>query len=344
MKKFIDGRKETFSILQQKIDPLDKVVWFHVASLGEYEQGLPIIETVKELFPSHKIVISFFSPSGYENKKNSTFADAVVYLPLDTPSNAAKFLNFVHPDLALFIKYDFWPNYLKELQNRNIPSLLISGGFRKDQLFFKSYGDWMRKPLKTFEYFFVQNEQSLELLKSIGIENVTVSGDTRFDRVSRQLKQNNKLAFIEEFLNNKECIVAGSTWPEDDILMQNFINEAPSTVKFIVAPHEIKPEKIRKLKNSFSKRAILFTEKEDAQLSDYEILILDTIGLLTKVYSYADIAYVGGAAGKTGLHNILEPATFGVPIVTGSNIENFPEAIQLQKIAKPLYCSEFPGI
>lgn len=332
MKLFVKGRKQSFSILKEKISPNDKVVWFHVASLGEYEQGLPIMEAITELLPSHKIVISFFSPSGYENKKNSPIADAVIYLPLDTPSNAKDFLELLQLDLVIFVKYDIWPNYLQEIRKRKIPALLISGGFRPNQIFFKSYGEWMRKSLTAFDHFFVQNERSGELLNSIGFSNVTISGDTRFDRVTRQLEMNNELKFAEDFINGKKCIVAGSTWPEDDDLLEDFIKNSDEDVKFIIAPHEIKSEKLQKLKKRFN-RSILLSEKENFVLKDQRVLIIDNIGMLSKLYSYADIAYVGGAAGKTGLHNILEPATFGIPIVIGKNFEKFPEAKKLEKIA-----------
>lgn len=304
-----------------------------MASLGEFEQGVPILKLVRDLYPKHKIVVSFFSPSGYEQKKNTPMADAVVYLPLDTVDNAEKFIDLVHPELVIFIKYEFWPNYLKELSKRKIRTLLVSGGFRQDQLFFKSYGSWMRRSLESFEHFFVQNKESEKLLNSIGFENVTVSGDTRFDRVAAQLQQNNKLDFIEEFLSGKLCIVAGSTWPEDEKLLIDFINNDISDSKYIIAPHQIKREAIIDLKDKIEKKVILFSEKNNKALSEYRVLIVDTIGLLTRIYNYADIAYVGGAAGKTGLHNILEAATFGVPVITGKNIKNFPEAIQLRKLA-----------
>lgn len=304
-----------------------------MASLGEFEQGVPILNLVKTLFPTHKIVVSFFSPSGYEQKKNTSLADAIVYLPIDTADNAKKFIDLVHPDLVIFIKYEFWPNYLKELKRRDIRTFLVSGGFRQDQLFFKSYGSWMRRSLNSFEHFFVQNKESEKLLNSIGFSNVTVSGDTRFDRVAAQLIQNNKLDFIEDFLDNKLCVVAGSTWPEDEELLVEFINKDNSETKFIIAPHQIKSDAVADLKNNIDKKVILFSEKENKVLSGYKIMVIDTIGLLTRAYNYADIAYVGGAAGKTGLHNILEAATFGIPVITGKNIDKFPEALRLRKLA-----------
>ena len=333
MKKFVDGRKDTFPILNSKLKREDSVIWFHMASLGEFEQGLPIIEVVKKLFPNHKILVSFFSPSGFEIKKNSPVADAVVYLPLDTKKNVRWFLDTAHPELVIFIKYEFWPNYLNELKSRNITSLLVSGGFRENQVFFKSYGNWMKKSLETFDHFFVQNQISKDLLNSIGFQNVTVSGDTRFDRVANQLKQDNGLDFIEAFKDDKLCVVVGSTWPEDEALLKDFINQAANETKFIIAPHNIKSDQIKSFKERLNKKTILYSEKEGKNLVNYQVFIIDTIGLLSKVYSYADIAYVGGAAGNTGLHNILEPATFGIPIITGNNFDKFPEAKQLQELA-----------
>lgn len=333
MKQFIEGRRETFGILENKIGKEDNVIWFHMASLGEFEQGVPILNLVRTIFPTHKIVVSFFSPSGYEQKKNTSLADAVVYLPIDTQSNAEKFIDHLHPELVIFIKYEFWPNYLRELNKRKIKTLLVSGGFRQDQLFFKSYGSWMRKSLESFEHFFVQNKESEKLLRSIGFTNVTVSGDTRFDRVAAQLAQNNTLEFVEEFTQHKLCVVAGSTWPEDEELLVEFINNNTTATKFIIAPHQIKPEAIVNLKNNISKKSVLFSEKESKDLKTCEVLIIDTIGLLTRIYNYADIAYVGGAMGHTGLHNILEAATFGIPVITGKNINKFPEALRLRKLA-----------
>jgi len=336
MKLFVDGRKRTFSLLKSEINKEDRVIWFHMASLGEYEQGVPVAERVRQLYPNHKIVISFYSPSGYEIKKNSPLANIVIYLPLDTAKNAKSFLDLVHPELAVFVKYEFWPNILNELKNRGIQTLLISGGFRKDQLFFKMNSDWFKKPLEAFDHFFVQNGKSKSLLNSIGFQNVTVSGDTRFDRVTNQLQQNNKLDFIEEFIDDKLCIVAGSTWPEDELLLEEFIKQNDSDVRIIIAPHTIERDRIKNFQNRISVPSVLFSDKAGKQLSDYKVLFIDTIGLLTKIYNYADIAYVGGAVGTTGLHNILEPATFGIPIITGNNFQKFPEAIEL-KALKGLY-------
>ncbi|MFT3793445.1 3-deoxy-D-manno-octulosonic acid transferase [Flavobacterium sp.] len=329
MKLFVEGRKTVFGTLSDKIKPSDQTIWFHAASLGEYEQGLPVIEKIKEKHPNHKIVLTFFSPSGYEVRKNNAVADVTVYLPLDTKSNARKFLDEARPDLAFFIKYEYWPNYLDELKKRQIKTYLISGIFREKQLFFKWYGGFYRKALDTFEHFFVQNMHSKELLLQLGKTNVTVSGDTRFDRVAAILEKDNTLDFISEFKNDTLAIVVGSSWPKDESLLVNYINSTPHSVKFIIAPHNIKSEQIQQLRNSISKKVVLFSEKEGKNLSDFDVFLIDTIGILTKIYSYADIAYVGGGFGNPGVHNILEPATFGVPIVIGPNFSHFAEATAL---------------
>ncbi|MBV1923988.1 MAG: 3-deoxy-D-manno-octulosonic acid transferase [Flavobacteriaceae bacterium] len=331
MKLFVSGRKDVFKTLSS-LSKNDKTIWFHCASLGEFEQGKPIIEEVKTLFPNHKIIITFFSPSGFEIKKNTPLADYVTYLPVDTIHNARKFIEIVNPSIALFVKYEFWPNYLFQLKKNNIPTLLISGIFRPNQLFFKWYGSFMRKGLQTFHHFFVQDETSKTLLDSINLKNVTVSGDTRFDRVHQQLRQENQLDFIETFKQDSLCLVCGSTWPEDDEVLLNFINQSNDSIKIIIAPHNINAAKIESFRNKIIKQSVLFSEKEEKDVSQYSVFFIDTIGILTKIYNYADIAYIGGAMGKTGLHNILEAATFGIPIVIGKHFENFPEAIELQKM------------
>ena len=329
MKLFVDGRKSVFQTLVDKIQTSDKTIWFHAASLGEYEQGLPVIEAIKQQFPNHKIVVTFFSPSGYEVRKNNTVADVTVYLPLDTISNAKQFIDLVHPEMAFFIKYEYWPNYLNELKKQQIKTYLISGILRENQAFFKWYGGFYRNALKTFDYFFVQNESSKKLLQSIGFNNVKVSGDTRFDRVVSILERDNSLDFIEQFKDNKTTIVIGSSWPKDESLLANYINQSSDDVKFIIAPHNIKSEQIQELKNAIFKKTILFSEKDNVNLSNSNVFIIDTIGILTKIYSYADIAYVGGGFGNPGVHNILEPATFGVPVVIGPNYSHFAEATAL---------------
>ncbi|TDW46415.1 3-deoxy-D-manno-octulosonic-acid transferase [Flavobacterium sp. 270] len=341
IKLFVDGRKNVFAILEEKIKPTDKTIWFHSASLGEYEQGLPVIEKIKEKYPSHKIIVTFFSPSGYEVRKNNTVADVTIYLPLDTKSNAKRFFKLAHPELAFFIKYEFWLNYLKELETNKVPTYLISGIFRDNQMFFKWYGGFYRKALKAFMYFFVQNEKSKEKIEGIGFHNVIVSGDTRFDRVNAILERDNSLDYIEKFKNNKPVIVIGSSWPKDEALLAEYINQSSEDVKFIIAPHNIKTDQIANLKAQLSKRTILFSEKENVDLSNYSVFIIDTIGLLTKIYSYGTIAYVGGGFGNPGIHNILEPATFGIPILIGPNYSNFAEAVLLVKLGGCIPVSSF---
>ena len=333
IKLFVEGRKDVFKTLASAINPIDQTIWFHAASLGEFEQGLPVMEKIKLQFPNHKIILTFFSPSGYEVRKNNTVADVTVYLPLDTKSNAKQFIKLVHPEMVFFIKYEFWPNYLNKLKKRSqsirTSTYLISGIFRKNQAFFKWYGGFYRKALKTIDYFFVQNESSKILLQELGYQNVKISGDTRFDRVVSILERDNSLDFIEQFKNNKTTIVIGSSWPKDESLLVNYINGTNEKVKYIIAPHTIKTDQIQELKNSITKKTILFSEKENTDLSNYDVLIVDTIGILTKIYSYADIAYVGGGFGNPGVHNILEPATFGIPIVVGQNYSHFAEATAL---------------
>ena len=333
MKLFVNGRKHVFETLKEKINSGDRTIWFHSASLGEYEQGLPIMEQIRQLYPHHKIVLTFFSPSGYEIRKNTKAADVVVYLPLDTKANAIKFLRLVQPEMVFFIKYEFWPNYLNELKKAGTPVYLISGLFREKQVFFKWYGAFYRKALGAFSHFFVQYDSSKQLLRTIGHTNVTISGDTRYDRVSEILERDNSLPFIEEFINGKTTVVFGSSWPKDEALFMDFINlnvEYGAPYKYIIAPHTIGKEHIDAIRSIIKEgKVVLFSEKEGKNLSDYDVFIIDTIGILTKIYSYADIAYVGGGFGTSGLHNILEPAAFGVPVVIGPNHKKFPEAVAL---------------
>ncbi|WP_178985895.1 3-deoxy-D-manno-octulosonic acid transferase [Winogradskyella helgolandensis] len=328
LKQGVIGRKNTFLKLKNSIKPQDKTFWFHCASLGEYEQGLPVFEALKAKHPNYKVVLSFFSPSGFEVRKNTKIADVVVYLPLDTTTNAQRFLDLVNPDYILFVKYEIWPNFLHEIKKRDINAILISAAFRKDQVFFKWYGGYMRSALFGFKHIFTQDENSKLLLESIDYNSVSVSGDTRFDRVSNQLKIENSVSFIEEFKGEKLCVVFGSSWPDDDKLYMDFINKNDKPdVKFVIAPHNIKPSYVASLKSQLNVKTICYSElTQNENLADYKVFILDTIGYLSKVYSYANIAYVGGGAGSTGLHNILEPAVFGIPILIGENYDKFPEA------------------
>lgn len=330
LKLFCQGRKETLLTLLQKITPTDKPIWVHTASLGEYEQGLPIIQALKKKFPSRKIVVSFFSPSGYEVKKNSSDADVFIYLPWDTPQQVNEFLNALNPSLAVFVKYEFWANCIKETHRRKIPLYLVSAIFRENQIFFKWYGGFFRELLVKFSGIFVQNQRSKKLLDTLKIDNVVLSSDTRFDRVLEIRRRENSLPFIEEFKSDELCVVIGSSWAEDEELFIPLINTAKN-VKFIIAPHQIQPEKIRLLQQKIKVPCVLFSEKDSSDLGAASVFIVDTMGLLTKIYAYADIAYVGGGM-KTGLHNILEPAVFGVPVIIGKEFSKFAEAVDLVQL------------
>lgn len=332
LKEFYTVRKDVFAQLSQNIDSNADLIWVHAASLGEYEQVVPVLEELQEKYPTYKIFLTFFSPSGYNIKKDTPLAAYVTYLPLDTKQNAKQFLKILKPKLAIFVKYEFWPNFLQELHKQEIHTVLVSGVFRLSQPFFKSYGKWMQKSLNAFNYFFLQNVESLENLGQLGFTNAIVSGDTRFDRVSRQLNYDNSLKFVEDFKQDKLMLVCGSTWKDDEDLLIDFINEKHK-IKIIIAPHKINSEKIEELKKQLDVSVVNYSEKELYDLKDIDVLIIDTIGLLNKIYSYADVAYVGGAVGTTGLHNVLEPATFNLPIITGTHIDNFPEAIELQQLS-----------
>ena len=326
VKKGVIGRKKTLNFLLKNIGKGDTVFWFHCASLGEYEQGLPVFKNLKSIYPKAKIVLSFFSPSGYEIRQENPITPLVVYLPLDTKKNVNLFLKTVRPSLVVFVKYELWPNYLLALKSRSTKVFLISALFRPQQYFFKPFFKKWRQLLYSFDHIFTQDKGSKALLKGIGFNQVTVSNDTRFDRVSSQLEQNNSLAFVEAFIDNKTCIVAGSTWQEDHALLGSYIKESKQDLKFIIAPHKIEKQRIQKLKNSLGDKAVLYTNYNMETLSKKQVLIVDTIGLLTKLYQYAKVAYIGGAMGSTGLHNTLEAAIFGVPIIIGRNYDRFPEA------------------
>jgi len=328
MKLFVTGRQKTFSILETHLERNQKTIWMHAASLGEYEQGLPLLELLKQTYPNHKLVLSFFSPSGYEVKKDKTPADIVVYLPMDSTDNAKRFIDLVKPDLAIFIKYEIWPNYLYQLNKRETPTLLVSAIFSKRQVYFKPFGSFMRKSLKNISHFFVQDENSKALLNSIGFSNTTVSGDTRFDRVSKILEAANRFDVMDDFVNNQFCLVIGSSWPEDEAVITPYINQTSNAIKFVIAPHNIKINHIQKLENSIKKKVVKYSEQNASNLNEANVLIIDTIGLLTKIYSYANVAYVGGGF-ATGLHNTLEPAVFGIPVIIGPKYSGFKEAEDL---------------
>ena len=326
IKKGVIGRKKTLNFLLKNIGKGDTVFWFHCASLGEYEQGLPVFKNLKSKHPKAKIVLSFLSPSGYEIRQENPITPLIVYLPLDTKKNVNLFLKVVRPSLVVFVKYELWPNYLLALKSHSAKVFLISALFRPQQYFFKSFFKKWRQLLYSFDHIFSQDKGSKALLKGIGFNQVTVSNDTRFDRVSSQLEQNNSLAFVEAFIDNKTCIVAGSTWQEDHVLLGGYIKSSKGDLKFIIAPHKIEKKVIQKLKNSFGDKAVLYSNYNLEILSKKQVLIIDTIGLLTKLYHYAAVAYIGGGMGTKGLHNTLEAAVFGVPIIIGKNYDRFPEA------------------
>ena len=328
IKLFVEGRRESFPNLMTSIKSKDKTIWIHCASLGEFEQGRPIIEALNKATDKYKIILTFYSPSGYEVQKDYEFADVIAYLPIDSVSNAKKFIEICHPSMAIFVKYEFWPNMLMELKQSAIPTILISGIFRKDQLFFKPYGTWMKNALSTFNHFFVQNETSKRLLESIKLTNTTISGDTRFDRVASILNQDNNLDFLNDFTRDNIVMVSGSTWPIDEEYLIQFINQQNNeNVRFIIAPHNINKKDIRKLQKAINIKTVLFSDgKPDPEA---KVFIVDAVGLLTKIYSYADFAYVGGGFEKEGVHNVLEPAVFGIPLVIGPIYEKFEEAKDL---------------
>jgi len=327
---FVSGRKKVFETLKDAISKSDQTIWMHVASLGEYEQGLPLLKKIKSDLPGHKILLTFFSPSGYEVRKHSPYADVITYLPLDTHGNAQRFIRITNPKLAIFIKYEIWPNYLGFLKQSGVPVVLVSAIFSKRQIFFKPWGGLMRNTLKAFTHFFVQDDNSKKLLNGLHFQNVTVIGDTRFDRVAEILDGDTTLDFMEEFTKNEICLVAGSTWPEDETLLVPFINTQKRPLKYVIAPHNIKATHIQKLVDCIDKKVILYSQLNTLDPKEYDVLVVDTIGMLTKIYSYAHIAYVGGGF-ATGLHNTLEPAVFGIPVVIGPDYHGFKEARELVK-------------
>ena len=314
------------------MDTAERTIWMHCASLGEFEQGRPLLEAIKKKYPSYKIALSFFSPSGYEVRKNYVGADLVFYLPMDNIVNAKKLIDIINPSLVIWVKYEYWYYYLQELKKRNIPVLLVSGIFRKNQPFFKWYGGIWKKMLDCFQQLFVQDEGSVALLTSIGIkENVEVAGDTRFDRVIAIAEKNEPVDHISTFIGNHKVLVAGSTWDEDEIELLHFVKMRPD-IKFIIAPHEIYKENIEDVKKEF-KDSILYSSlaKDNKPGEDAQVLIIDNIGMLAKLYKYADVTVVGGGFGQGGIHNVLEAAVYGRPVVFGPVYEKYAEAVGLVK-------------
>jgi 3-deoxy-D-manno-octulosonic-acid transferase len=329
------GRERTWNILDKKVKSSLPKIWVHAASLGEFEQVVPVLERINR--KNYQVILTFFSPSGYENKKNSPLADVVCYLPLDAVSNVNKFIATVEPSLAIMVKYEFWPNYLNALRETDCKTILVSGVFRDKMSFNSWYGKWMTHSLESFDHFFLQNESSLQNLKKLGFTNASVSGDTRFDRASQLIERDSSIAELKSFIGNKKCLVIGSSWKEDIAIMKNWLNnnDQNKNYKIIIAPHEVAPSSIKQLCDSLDYHPIKWSSLQGCVINDLEsasTLIIDSIGLLTKVYSYADLAYVGGAMGTKGLHNILEAATYGVPVIIGKNYEKFPEAGKLEDL------------
>lgn len=325
--RWLNGRRHWQSRMRQAGIGSQPVVWIHAASLGEFEQGRPVLEAIRAAWPSYKILLTFFSPSGYEVRKDYKGADFVYYLPLDTQRNAREFLDIVQPALAIFIKYEFWYHYLTALHTRNIPTLLVSGIFRKDQVFFKGHGGMFRRLLQQLTHIFVQNDISLQLLQSIGLKNSSISGDTRFDRVFALLSEHTSLPVIESFAAGSRLVVAGSTWPEDEKVLSGWWKEkAASNVKLIIAPHEIHDSHIQAIISLFPE-AVKYSAWQAGTTAN--VLIIDNIGMLTALYRYATIAYVGGGLAKGGIHNILEPAVYSKPVIIGPEFRKYFEAVEL---------------
>jgi 3-deoxy-D-manno-octulosonic-acid transferase len=327
-RQWINGRKGWRTRLKQWQQKGSSTLWFHAASLGEFEQGLPVMKSIKALLPGCRLVLTFYSPSGYEIRKNNKDADLICYLPLDTPYNARTFINLIQPDAAFFIKYEFWYSYLNQLHHKGVPSFLISGIFRPEQVFFLWYGNWFREKLRYFTYFFVQDRISSTLLDAIGILNVTIAGDTRFDRVLENAASAERIALAENFIGNSFCVVAGSTWPADEDILAAFISKSGPDMKLIIAPHEIDDGHINHLKTLFEGKYARYSSSDSINVNRKQVLIIDNIGMLSSLYQYGQLAYIGGGFGK-GIHNILEAAVFGIPVIFGPNYYKSREAAEM---------------
>ncbi len=328
-KLWVKGRKNLLNKINEKIFKTTHNIWFHAASVGEFEQARPLIEKIKTQFPNYKIILTFFSPSGYELRKNYDKADFIYYLPADTQKNAKKFIEKINPEIVFFVKYEFWYFYLQTLRKKAIKTYLISGIFRENQIFFRRIGRKYAELLTCFEHFFVQNQESADLLSKLGYKNITTAGDTRFDRVIEIAENSGNLPEIEKFVNNDLCIIAGSTWQPDEDLLVKYINS--TNIKFIIAPHEINKNHIDKLSQKINKKTILYSNISTTQQTDYQVVIINNIGMLSKIYKYGKIAYIGGGFGA-GIHNIIEAAVYGMPVIFGTNYKKFQEAKDLIEI------------
>ena len=320
------GRMKSFEILKKEVNPNEKNIWFHVSSLGEFEIAMPIIESLKKKFDNIKIIVTFFSPSGYENSKKYKSADSKLYLPLDSSYNAKRFVNIVNPRIAIFIKNDIWSNYIYYLRENNSVIYSVSSKFNKSQFYFKFYGSWFLKQLKKIDFLYVQDDISKRILEKNSFKNVNISGDLRYTSVIKTLNKNKRIIKVEKFINDKMCFIAGSIWENDIKLIDKVIR---SNIKSIIAPHDISGSLINNLKRKYAENCIKFSDLKNENDFKKKILIIDSIGILKYLYRYADIAYVGGGMGNKGLHNILEPGVFSIPILIGKNFKGFSEAEDL---------------
>lgn len=324
------GQRHTPEILREKIDKKSSYIWIHVSSLGEFEQGRPLIEMLRECQPQKKILLTFFSPSGYEVRKNYPGADVICYLPFDTPHNVRRFLDAVNVEMAIFVKYEFWGNYLQELARHNIPTYITSAIFRPTQVFFRPYGVMFRHILKCYRELFVQDKESADLLAGIGITNVKIFGDTRFDRVSDILDHRKDLPIVEEFSRGAFTLMAGSSWEPDEDLLIPFFNRTPG-IKLVLAPHELSKDRITLLMSKIKRPTVLYSTTTTKEAAEADCLIIDTYGILSQSYRFASAAYIGGGFGA-GIHNINEAAVFGIPVVFGPNYKKFKEAHDLLRL------------
>jgi 3-deoxy-D-manno-octulosonic-acid transferase len=339
-KLWIAGRSNTFKYLKKHFPAREDVAWFHVSSLGEFEQGRPVIEAFKKQYPNTKILLTFFSPSGYEIRKNYSDADFICYIPIDTKKNAKQFIQLIKPEYVFFVKYDYWYHHIKQAKNSGAKLFLVSGIFRQKQVFFKPYGTWYRNILRRFDYLFLQNQESEALLHSINIENISVAGDTRFDRVTAIAKNSKNIPIAKKFSAGSKTIVAGSTWPADEELLVKYIETSGNKAKLILAPHEIHSSHIESIEKLINVPYTLYSKADHADLEETQILIIDNIGMLSSIYKYGQIAYIGGGFGN-GIHNTLEAAVYDIPVIFGPNYQRFQEAVELIKAEGAITISEY---